>query len=97
MHFSCYSLDSLVILVAYVSMLLILAFYIIQQKHGYSECYSEASDHEEAETTEIPPPPYSEQTVRDSVDAPGSTHQVSVQSLNIGLTHDLFISDAILN
>lgn len=42
------------------------------------ECYSEASDHEEAETTEIPPPPYSEQTLRDSVDAsvpPGSTHQ----------------------
>uniref|UniRef100_A0A3Q0SDN4 Interaction protein for cytohesin exchange factors 1 n=1 Tax=Amphilophus citrinellus TaxID=61819 RepID=A0A3Q0SDN4_AMPCI len=47
-------------------------------KHGCSECYSEASDHEEAETTEIPPPPYSEQTLRDSVDAPGppgSTHQ----------------------
>ncbi|XP_030574905.1 interactor protein for cytohesin exchange factors 1 [Archocentrus centrarchus] len=43
-----------------------------------AECYSEASDHEEAETTEIPPPPYSEQTLRDSVDAPGppgSTHQ----------------------
>lgn len=42
------------------------------------ECYSEASDHEEAESTEIPPPPYSEQTLRDSVDAsgpPGSTHQ----------------------
>lgn len=45
-----------------------------------SECYSEASDHEEAETTEIPPPPYSEQTLRDSSNAsgpPGSTHQVS--------------------
>ncbi|XP_069392524.1 connector enhancer of kinase suppressor of ras 3 [Paralichthys olivaceus] len=43
-----------------------------------AECYSEASDHEEAESTEIPPPPYSEQTLRDSVDAPappGSTHQ----------------------
>ncbi|XP_037602232.1 LOW QUALITY PROTEIN: connector enhancer of kinase suppressor of ras 3-like [Sebastes umbrosus] len=42
------------------------------------ECYSEASDHEEAESTEIPPPPYSEQTLRDSVDSsgpPGSTHQ----------------------
>lgn len=45
-----------------------------------SECYSEASDHEEAETTEIPPPPYSEKTLRDSSNAsgpPGSTHQVS--------------------
>uniref|UniRef100_A0A3Q3LUX9 PH domain-containing protein n=1 Tax=Mastacembelus armatus TaxID=205130 RepID=A0A3Q3LUX9_9TELE len=43
-----------------------------------AECYSEASDHEEAESTEIPPPPYSEQTVLDTVDAsgpPGSTHQ----------------------
>uniref|UniRef100_A0A3Q3M719 PH domain-containing protein n=1 Tax=Labrus bergylta TaxID=56723 RepID=A0A3Q3M719_9LABR len=43
-----------------------------------AECYSEASDHEEAESTEIPPPPYSEQTLRDSVDVsdpPGSTHQ----------------------
>lgn len=48
--------------------------------HACSECYSEASDHEEAESTEIPPPPYSEQTLRGSVDAsgpPGSTHQVS--------------------
>lgn len=47
---------------------------------SHAECYSEASDHEEAESTEIPPPPYSEQTLRDSVDAsgpPGSTHQVS--------------------
>ncbi|XP_008397770.1 interactor protein for cytohesin exchange factors 1 isoform X2 [Poecilia reticulata] len=46
-----------------------------------AECYSEASDHEEAESTEIPPPPYSEQTLRDSVDAsnpPGSTHQGTV-------------------
>ena len=45
----------------------------------HAECYSEASDHEEAESTEIPPPPYSEQTLRDSMDAsgpPGSTHQV---------------------
>nr|XP_012778838.1 interactor protein for cytohesin exchange factors 1 isoform X1 [Maylandia zebra] len=43
-----------------------------------AECYSEASDHEEAETTEIPPPPYSEKTLRDSSNAsgpPGSTHQ----------------------
>lgn len=42
------------------------------------ECYSEASDHEEAESTDLPPPPYSEQTLRDSVGAsgpPGSTHQ----------------------
>ena len=47
---------------------------------GYVECYSEASDHEEAESTEIPPPPYSEQTLRNSVETPappGSTHQVS--------------------
>ncbi|PWA16636.1 hypothetical protein CCH79_00004635 [Gambusia affinis] len=46
-----------------------------------AECYSEASDHEEAESTEIPPPPYSEQTLRDSVDAsspPGSTHQGTI-------------------
>ncbi|XP_054894357.1 connector enhancer of kinase suppressor of ras 3-like isoform X1 [Poeciliopsis prolifica] len=46
-----------------------------------AECYSEASDHEEAESTEIPPPPYSEQTLRDSVDPsnpPGSTHQGTV-------------------
>ncbi|MEQ2178114.1 hypothetical protein GOODEAATRI_010621 [Goodea atripinnis] len=44
-----------------------------------AECYSEASDHEEAESTEIPPPPYSEQTLRHSLDVPdppGSTHQV---------------------
>ncbi|KAK5614969.1 hypothetical protein CRENBAI_008098 [Crenichthys baileyi] len=43
-----------------------------------AECYSEASDHEEAQSTEIPPPPYSEQTLRDSLDVPdppGSTHQ----------------------
>uniref|UniRef100_A0A8C6WHV5 Connector enhancer of kinase suppressor of ras 3 n=1 Tax=Neogobius melanostomus TaxID=47308 RepID=A0A8C6WHV5_9GOBI len=46
------------------------------------ECYSEASDHEEAETTEIPPPPYYEQTLRDCVDAsrpPGSTNQVCIK------------------
>ncbi|XP_014911793.1 interactor protein for cytohesin exchange factors 1 isoform X1 [Poecilia latipinna] len=46
-----------------------------------AECYSEESDHEEAESTEIPPPPYSEQTLRNSVDAsnpPGSTHQGTV-------------------
>lgn len=50
---------------------------------SHAECYSEASDHEEAESTEIPPPPYSEQSLRDSVDAsgpPGSTHQVSLVS-----------------
>lgn len=44
------------------------------------ECYSEESDHEEAETTEAPPPPYSEQMSQDSVDVggpPGSGHQVS--------------------
>ncbi|KAM4625834.1 CNK3/IPCEF1 fusion protein-like isoform 2-T2 [Polymixia lowei] len=43
-----------------------------------AECYSEASDHEEAETTEVPPPPYSEETLQDSVDVagpPGSGHQ----------------------
>ncbi|XP_028421413.1 interactor protein for cytohesin exchange factors 1 isoform X1 [Perca flavescens] len=48
------------------------------ERNAAVECYSEASDHEEAESTEIPPPPYSEQTLRDSVDAsgpPGSTHQ----------------------
>ncbi|XP_071354622.1 interactor protein for cytohesin exchange factors 1-like isoform X2 [Trachinotus anak] len=48
------------------------------EQNPAAECYSEASDHEEAESTEIPPPPYSEQTLRDSVDAsvpPGSTHQ----------------------
>ena len=46
-----------------------------------SECYSEASDPEEAETTEAPPPPYSEQTgLRDSGDAAGppASGQVSV-------------------
>ncbi|XP_038584718.1 interactor protein for cytohesin exchange factors 1 isoform X2 [Micropterus salmoides] len=48
------------------------------ERNPAAECYSEASDHEEAESTEIPPPPYSEQTLQDSVDAPGppgSTHQ----------------------
>lgn len=48
------------------------------EQHAVTECYSEASDHEEAETTEIPPPPYYEQTLRDCVDAstpPGSTNQ----------------------
>lgn len=33
-----------------------------------AECYSEASDHEDAETTEAPPPPYSEQMNQHSVD-----------------------------
>lgn len=49
-----------------------------EERNTTAECYSEASDHEEAESTEIPPPPYSEQTLRDTVDAsdpPGSTHQ----------------------
>uniref|UniRef100_A0A1A8D1F2 Connector enhancer of kinase suppressor of Ras 1 n=2 Tax=Nothobranchius kadleci TaxID=1051664 RepID=A0A1A8D1F2_NOTKA len=48
------------------------------EQNAAVECYSEASDHEEAESTEIPPPPYSEQTLRGSVEAPdppGSTHQ----------------------
>ncbi|XP_023127664.2 interactor protein for cytohesin exchange factors 1 isoform X1 [Amphiprion ocellaris] len=48
------------------------------ERNTAAECYSEASDHEEAESTEIPPPPYSEQTLRGSMDAPGppgSTHQ----------------------
>ncbi|XP_035023633.1 interactor protein for cytohesin exchange factors 1 isoform X2 [Hippoglossus stenolepis] len=48
------------------------------EQNPAAECYSEASDHEEAESTEIPPPPYSEQTLRNSVEAPtppGSTHQ----------------------
>lgn len=55
----------------------------------FLECYSEASDHEEAETTDIPPPPYCEQTLRDSLapsGSPGSTHQVSaVASSNVYL------------
>ncbi|CAL8291441.1 unnamed protein product [Gadus morhua 'NCC'] len=38
------------------------------EKAAPTECYSEASDPEEAETSEAPPPPYSEQTLRDSVD-----------------------------
>lgn len=44
-----------------------------------AECYSEASDHEETESSEIPPPPYSEETLQDSDEVtgpPGSTHQV---------------------
>lgn len=48
------------------------------EQNPAAECYSEASDHEETESTEIPPPPYSEQTLRNSVDAAaplGSTHQ----------------------
>lgn len=48
------------------------------EQHAVAECYSEASDHEETETTEIPPPPYYEQTLQDRVDAstpPGSTNQ----------------------
>ncbi|XP_073340295.1 interactor protein for cytohesin exchange factors 1 isoform X2 [Pagrus major] len=52
--------------------------YEATERNPAAECYSEASDHEEAESTEVPPPPYSEQTLRDSMDAsgpPGSTHQ----------------------
>lgn len=52
--------------------------YETTEQHAVTECYSEASDHEDAETTEIPPPPYYEQTLRNSVDAsvpPGSTNQ----------------------
>ncbi|KAK2891615.1 hypothetical protein Q8A73_017280 [Channa argus] len=48
------------------------------ERNTAAECYSEASDHDEAETTDIPPPPYTEQTAQDSVDADdplGSTHQ----------------------
>ncbi|XP_028251055.1 interactor protein for cytohesin exchange factors 1 isoform X2 [Parambassis ranga] len=48
------------------------------EQNTAAECYSEASDHEEAESTEIPPPPYSEQSLQDSVNTsgpPGSTHQ----------------------
>ncbi|XP_042560513.1 connector enhancer of kinase suppressor of ras 3-like isoform X2 [Clupea harengus] len=32
-----------------------------------AECYSEASDHEETESTEAPPPPYSKQMTRDTL------------------------------
>lgn len=54
--------------------------YETKDQNTATECYSEASDHEdhEAETREIPPPPYCEQGLRDSVDAsepPGSTNQ----------------------
>ncbi|KAM3595004.1 uncharacterized protein V6R79_016982 [Siganus canaliculatus] len=48
------------------------------ERNPAAECYSEASDHEEAESTDFPPPPYCEQTLQDSVDSstpPGSTHQ----------------------
>ncbi|XP_072545590.1 connector enhancer of kinase suppressor of ras 3-like [Salminus brasiliensis] len=37
------------------------------ESHHPAECYSEASDHEEAESTEAPPPPYSEQLSHGSV------------------------------
>ncbi|KAM6912723.1 connector enhancer of kinase suppressor of ras 3-like [Xenentodon cancila] len=52
--------------------------YEATEQNAAAECYSEASDHEEAEATEIPPPPYTEQTLQDPVvtsDPPGSTHQ----------------------
>ncbi|XP_024121700.1 connector enhancer of kinase suppressor of ras 3 isoform X1 [Oryzias melastigma] len=58
--------------------------YEAPRQNAATECYSEASDHEEAESTEIPPPPYSEQTLQDSVDAPsqpGSTNQGSLPPL----------------
>ncbi|XP_047677393.1 connector enhancer of kinase suppressor of ras 3-like isoform X2 [Tachysurus fulvidraco] len=41
-----------------------------------AECYSEASDHEEAESTEAPPPPYSEQLLKQdsqSVNSPSGS------------------------
>lgn len=56
------------------------------------ECYSEASDHEEAESTDLPPPPYCEQTLRDSMAAsepPGSTNQVSGCYCPVSNTHFL--------
>uniref|UniRef100_A0A8B9HP80 PH domain-containing protein n=1 Tax=Astyanax mexicanus TaxID=7994 RepID=A0A8B9HP80_ASTMX len=37
------------------------------ESHHPAECYSEASDHEEAESTDAPPPPYSEQLNHGSV------------------------------
>ncbi|XP_067099170.1 connector enhancer of kinase suppressor of ras 3-like isoform X1 [Osmerus mordax] len=40
-----------------------------------AECYSEASDHEEAETTEAPPPPYSEEMSHQSMDVGVSSGQ----------------------
>uniref|UniRef100_A0AAQ6ILJ4 PH domain-containing protein n=1 Tax=Anabas testudineus TaxID=64144 RepID=A0AAQ6ILJ4_ANATE len=52
--------------------------YEATERNPAAECYSEASDHEETETTEIPPPPYTEQTAQGPVDTagpPGSTHQ----------------------
>lgn len=67
-------------LVIFNSFNLSLVVFLTSLRVFCAECYSEASDHEEAENTEIPPPPYSDQTLRDSVGAsgpPGSTHQVS--------------------
>lgn len=49
-----------------------------------AECYSEASDHEEAESTDIPPPPYTDQTLRGSGGVsrpPGGTRQVTEGTL----------------
>ncbi|XP_069575775.1 connector enhancer of kinase suppressor of ras 3 isoform X1 [Brachyistius frenatus] len=43
------------------------------ERNAAAECYSEASDHEEAESPEIPPPPYSDSV--DASDPAGSTHQ----------------------
>ncbi|XP_058254739.1 connector enhancer of kinase suppressor of ras 3-like isoform X2 [Hemibagrus wyckioides] len=40
-----------------------------------AECYSESSDHEEAESTEAPPPPYSEQLLNQTVNNPPGTGQ----------------------
>ncbi|CAG5866279.1 unnamed protein product [Menidia menidia] len=49
--------------------------YESKDQNTAAECYSEASDHEEAESTDIPPPPYYEQTTRDASSQPGSSHQ----------------------
>ncbi|XP_017331930.1 connector enhancer of kinase suppressor of ras 3 isoform X3 [Ictalurus punctatus] len=46
------------------------------ESHPAVECYSESSDHEEAESTEVPPPPYSEQLLNQdsqSVNSPPGT------------------------
>ena len=47
------------------------------------ECYSEASDHEEAETTEAPPPPYSEEMSQQSMDVGVSSGQVGWHELTL--------------
>ncbi|XP_060939317.1 interactor protein for cytohesin exchange factors 1 isoform X2 [Limanda limanda] len=45
------------------------------EQNPAAECYSEASDHEEAESKEIPPPPYSTILPGETPAPPGSTHQ----------------------